>query len=97
MMTAAEILYYYQKGESIGYVDNPIESLAGVRRCPYVMKRMLDQKGNLKSVCLNCGGEVILIEGWSEDSPGYGYGDFECQKCGKLSDYYGTGLKTIIQ
>jgi len=45
MMTAAEVLYYYQKGEVVGYVDNPIESMAGVRRCAYVMKRMLEQKG----------------------------------------------------
>jgi len=46
-MTAAEVLYYYQKGESLAYCDNPVESMAGVRRCPYVMRRMLDQKGTL--------------------------------------------------
>ena len=49
-----------------------------------------------KSVCKACGGEVVLIEGWSGEAVGYGYGEFKCLNCGAISDYYGTGLKTIV-
>ena len=45
--------------------------------------------------CKECLGEVILVEGWSLEAAGYGYGTFVCLKCGKESDYYGTGLITI--
>lgn len=49
----------------------------------------------LESRCKECGGEVILIEGWSLDAVGYGYGTFECLDCKKESSYYGEGLITI--
>ena len=49
----------------------------------------------LESRCKECFGEVILIEGWSLEAVGYGYGTFECLDCGKESDYYGEGLITI--
>ncbi len=45
--------------------------------------------------CKECLGEVILIEGWSLEAVGYGYGTFVCQNCGKESSYYGEGLITI--
>ena len=43
-------------------------------------------------ICIECDGEVILIEGW-DIAPGYGYGYFQCQKCGTESSYYGEGIK----
>jgi len=48
----------------------------------------------VESCCKECGGEVILIEGWSLEAAGYGYGTFKCLECGKESSYYGEGLIT---
>ena len=42
--------------------------------------------------CKECKGRVILIEGWSLEAVGYGYGTFKCLKCKKESSYYGEGL-----
>ena len=44
------------------------------------------------SNCLDCGGDVILEEGSTLETIGYGYGTFVCQKCKKESSYYGEGL-----
>ncbi len=49
----------------------------------------------LESRCKECRGEVILIEGWSLEAVGYGYGTFRCLECEKESDYNGEGLITI--
>ena len=49
----------------------------------------------LESRCKECGGEVVLIEGWSLEAVGYGYGTFKCLDCKKESSYYGEGLITI--
>ncbi len=48
--------------------------------------------GANEPVCIKCGGRVTLIEGWTLEAVGYGYGTFECLKCGRQSSYYGEGL-----
>lgn len=43
-MMGSCLIYYFTKGEAIGYAKNPVECAPGMKRCDYVRKKMEERK-----------------------------------------------------